>query len=44
MYTVIMKVKKIFLIKTFRHKSSRVKIFCSNTHLKFFRYFTSILQ
>ena len=24
----------MFLLKTFRHKSSTVKIFCSDTHLK----------
>ena len=26
----------IFLLKTFQRKSSTVKIFCSNTHLKIF--------
>ena len=33
-----MKVKngKSSLLKTFRRKSSTVKIFCSDTHLKFF--------
>ena len=30
-----MKVKKL-LLKTFRRKSSTVKIFCSDTHLKLF--------
>ena len=39
-----MKMKKSFLLKIFRRrKSSRVKIVCSDTHLKFF-FFVDILQ
>ena len=42
-YRVIMKVKKTFLLDTFRRMSSTVKVFCSDTNLKFLILF-DILQ
>ena len=38
-----MKVKKTFLLETFRRMSSTVKVFCSDTNLKFLILF-DILQ
>ena len=39
-----MKVKKHFEKQTFRRKSFTVKIFCSNTHLKFFLIFYKYIR